>query len=622
MSDALLAIDKLSTHSTNSINLNNIDFKLEQSEVHALIGERGVGKGLFVNVLLGTEKAFDGTIRFLDSDISSKVGDISKTKINFLIKDPMLAEGLTIHENFFLIKRNKQNMFQIIHHRKLKKQITEIFKQLKIDFGNKQYVHQLTAEEKKELEIAKLYYYNPDIVVMFEPTENLTKKSRQLFFRLVNKLKKNGTGIIYVTNKWEEALKIADNISVIYEGELIGKMIASDAKKEPVKLLKLLSGLKTTEGFGQDSEILHKETEEVIDAIFKATEFLTSNYELNDVLNMLGKYACRIMNSDGCNIYLTDEKTKTIMDIISFSKFDETKTELKTEIVMDIMESKTYYYRNSEEESFGALFKTVKNVKAILCYPIIIRSRNTALLEVFYQARCTQTNKQLRYLKTLSKQAAIAIDNTRLLGKSALLQETHHRIKNNLQTITSIIKMQKNNYHKTKTQNVDVVIDDIISRIKSIAAIHDLLSKDVEGRSIVNMKEVINSLLAFYIIEDKPGVSFDLDDIFIPYNKTTSVSLIINELLNNCINHAFIDKNDGIIRITCKELKDSFLISIHDNGIGLPGGFSIEKLNSLGLFIVNSIVKYDFNGSFDVFNEDGTHAIIKIPKEKLLLSKA
>jgi len=622
MSNQLLEINSVSTFSGNTVNLKNVSISLAPSEVHALIGERGVGKGLIVDVLLGTEKQFDGNIIFNDKNITYKVGDISKTEINFLIKEPMLADGLRVYENFFLIKDNNRNFFQTINHLRLKKQVKETFDQLNISIDIKAYIHELTAEDKKVLEIAKLYFYQPDVVVMFEPTENLTKNSKEIFFDLLKKLKQNGTGILYVTDKWEEGLQIADKISIMFEGEIVGTLPTEKAKKNPVKLLQLMSGFNINRNMDKDLKIIQEENEEVIDAIFTATEYLTSNYELNDILKMLCKYSCKIMNSKGCSIYLIDDSTRTIMDHISYSEDDFQISQLKPETIMKIMKENTYYYKNSKDSDFPGLFRRNTSSQTILCYPVLIRSNKTALIEAAYDDIFLHNDKQLRYLKTLARQAAVAIDNTRLLGKSTMLQETHHRIKNNLQTITSIIRMQKNNYKKKGYHNVDLLLDDIVSRIKSIAIIHDLLSQDQEGRSIVNVKKLINALLAFYVLNGKPEIILCLQDIFIPYNKTTSISLIINELINNCIKHAFDNIEKGKIYISCQEQEEVFYISIKDNGKGLPPDFSIHELKSLGLFLVKSIVINDFSGSFDIYEDNGTMALIKIPKEKLLLSKA
>ena len=622
MHNSLLEISSLTTFTNNSINLTEVNFSLEKSQIHSLIGERGVGKSVFVNCLLGKEKKFVGSIKYKGEEVSEILDDINRKKINFLIKEPMLADGLKVYENLFLIKDDNQSLFQRINHRALKKKTEEIFRQLNVTIDYRKFVHELTVEEKKVLEIAKLYHYKPDIVVMLEPTESLSKKSREIFFNLIKKLQENGTGIIYVTNKWEEALKVADKISIIYEGKIIEQLPSSEARKNPVKLLQLISGQPVNKHIEDEYELIQQENEDVIDAIFKATEYLTSNYELNDVLMMVCKYSSKIMNASSSSVYLIDDSTHTVMDFISHEKKKDYFSQLKTNVVMEIMKKDKPFYSSSAELDFDKKFKQNKKIKSILCYPILIRSNKTALVVASYDVIFSYEEKHLKYLKTLSKQAAIAIDNTRLLGKSTLLQETHHRIKNNLQTITSLIIMQKNNYKKTHNQNFDELIEDIVSRIKSIAVIHDLLSKDVEGRSIVNTKELINALLSFYVINGQPEIQLDLEDIFIPYNKTTSVSLIINELLNNCTKHAFKDIENGIIEISCKEIKEELTIKVSDNGKGLPEDFKLADLKSLGLFFVNSIVKYDFTGKFEIYNNNGTTAIIRIPREKLLLSKA
>jgi len=97
----------------------------------------------------------------------------------------------------------------------------------------------------------------------------------------------------------------------------------------------------------------------------------------------------------------------------------------------------------------------------------------------------------------------------------------------------------------------------------------------------------------------------DLDDIFIPYNKATSLSLIINELVTNSFKHAFIGLDSGIITIHCKRFDELIFISVHDNGRGLPADFDITKIDSLGLSILQGIVTNDFQGEMKIKGEIG-----------------
>jgi len=615
----ILEVKDLNTRTKNGIDLHGINFSLKESELHALIGERGVGKGLFVDVLLGKEKSFSGEIFFQGKKIEKSFEQIQRKEAFFLLRRPSLANDLTVYENIFLMEDPKK-IFRLFSRRKLKKRSDALLAELGLGVKSKTFVNTLTNEEKKNVEIAKMYYFKPPVVVLLEPTEYLTKASRELLLKVIRELKEMGTGFIYVTNKWEEALQYADRLTVISSGRLKGEMLSCEAKKRPEKLISLISGFSSKTNSTSEKDLIHSDTDDIIEAVFKAAEFLTSNYELNDVLSMLTRYSTKILESDGCNVYLIDEKSQSIIDIIGYKRRDEIYTTIKPEAVMDIMRKDSLYHNNADSDDFSKLFKRINHVKTVICYPVLIRSHYTALIEVFYQDKYIQTEKQKKILLALSKQAAVAIENTRLLGKSTLLQETHHRIKNNLQTIISLIKLQKSNFHRSPEKNIDKLVNNVVLRIKSIAIIHDLLSKDVVGRSIVNIKTLILALLKFHMLDERPEIITRIEDIFIPYNKTTSIALIINELINNCYKHAFKEPENGVIRITCKKTDEQLEISIEDNGVGLPKGFNIDKLNSLGLFIVNSLVKNEFNGTFFFSGEDGTKLIIRIPRERILIS--
>ncbi|MEW9678067.1 histidine kinase dimerization/phosphoacceptor domain -containing protein [Lentibacillus sp. L22] len=136
-------------------------------------------------------------------------------------------------------------------------------------------------------------------------------------------------------------------------------------------------------------------------------------------------------------------------------------------------------------------------MKTIICIPVLIRSQVTGIIQVYYEDFYVYSSDESRYLAALARHAAMAIEDTRLMGRSALLQESHHRIKNNLQSIVGIISLQRNFVQQNATQSVNDILDNIISRIKSISAVHDLLSKDKLGRSIINVKEIIEEIISY-----------------------------------------------------------------------------------------------------------------------------
>jgi len=185
-----------------------------------------------------------------------------------------------------------------------------------------------------------------------------------------------------------------------------------------------------------------------------------------------------------------------------------------------------------------------------------------------------------------------------------------------------LISLQKKFLKKNENVSIESfenILGDIISRIKSIAAVHDLLSKDELGRSIINLKQIVNKVLeyaAYPNINKKIDINLNLEDIFIPYNKATTIMLIVNELLTNCYEHAFIDREKGSIEIQCQKIEEGIFLSVKDDGIGLPDNFDIKDKDkrSLGLSIVYSIIFNEFHGSFKLIRrKPGTEVRIILP---------
>jgi ribose transport system ATP-binding protein len=243
----------------------------------------------------------------------------------------------------------------------------------------------------------------------------------------------------------------------------------------------------------------------------------------------------------------------------------------------------------------------------------LIRSHVSGIIQLSfsYKKNYNYSEEESIYLSTLAKQAAIAIEDTRLMGRSTLLQESHHRIKNNLQYIISLITLQKDFINNNPQQNMEDILETIISRIKSIAAVHELLSKDSLGRSIINLYDIFNVIINF-LNNSKLEIKIDLEDIFISYAKASPIALVFNEILSNCIEHGF-DDNSGIIEISSYHENQNIKLIIKDNGKGLPDNFKIEEQDSLGLSIVYSIIKNQFKGEINLTSNNGTKVEIIIP---------
>ncbi|TDO93857.1 ribose transport system ATP-binding protein [Halanaerobium saccharolyticum] len=609
MSESIFEINKLTTFDDDWSKIEDVNLKLESGNIFALVGETGAGKTTFVNVLAGIIDDYDGEIIYKNRLLTKKE---QKNIFGFIYQKSTLINKMTIAENLFFVDFPTRKIGPFISWKQVKKKAKEYLDYFDIDFDLNKNVGVLTSEEKKIIEFIKVFIKDPEIIILHEPTTNLSIDSLDKLYSIIKKLREKNKIIIYVTKQWEEGLKVADKIAVLTKGKIAGVLEAEEAKKNPKKLLNLFLGI-------YDERVKKDETPDVIDSIFKAAEFLTSEYELKDVLKFLAEKVTEIMGADSCVINLVDEKTETIIDRIEFKKTQNKIPQIKKDKIFEITKDNKLFYTNSREKGFNFLFDGDSyGINTVIMSSVLIRSQLASVIKLHYRNIYVYSEIEWKYLSTFARQAAIAIEDTRLMGRSALLQESHHRIKNNLQSIISLISIQKDFLKEdVDYDSVINILNDIMSRIKSIAAVHDLLSKDKMGRSIINIKEIINKVLdfaAYPSLNREIKIKKELEDIFIPYNKATTIVLIVNELVANCYEHAFSDQDFGKIIVKCKKINDRISLVIQDNGKGMPEDFDVENSTTLGLSIVYSIINNEFNGKID-FNalDKGTKVTIKIP---------
>ncbi len=600
MSENILQIENMNTEI-----LNEVSLCLKKGEVHSIIGLGSSGKRHLIDGFIGKIE-IKGDIYYKNEPVQFDLLSLKEKSVDFIYNTSVLYKNFSVAENIAAYNYPLLNYLPLINYKKVNKKGREVLDKLNFDFDCSIKVKNLPIKEQKIINIAKVFMNEPEVIIMHEPTEELDGNYIKLMNEFINEFKDKGGSILYISRQWEEALKITDRISVLFEGRIIGTQQAQEAKENPKRLMDMINGGRV---FDRESELKEGKSSKFLDGVYKAAEYLTSKYELEDVLKLLAEHVIEIMNADGCRINLLEETTKEIIDTVNYTKTDNIKAVMKKDVISEILKNNDIYYATVREKGFHLLFENINNVKTVICVPVFIRSLVTGFVQVYYQDIYTYSEKESKYLSTLAREAAIAIENTKLMGKSALLQESHHRIKNNLQYIISLIKLQKD---FTDGKSIEDVLANSISRIKSIASVHDLLSKGEFGKSIINAKELINTIIDF-LKNDKIKIISELDDIFIAYNRASAIALVINELLNNSIEHAFKDQKLGIIKIVCSRQNDSIYLTVNDNGQGFSDNFDFNQTNSLGLTIIHSIVIKQFRGEINLYNEGGAKIEIILP---------
>jgi PAS domain S-box-containing protein len=199
-----------------------------------------------------------------------------------------------------------------------------------------------------------------------------------------------------------------------------------------------------------------------------------------------------------------------------------------------------------------------------------------------------------------------------LREKEALLQEVHHRVKNNLQIISSLLGLQAASVEDERA--VDILRDSR-GRIRSMAFIHEKLyeSKDLAK---IDFSEYIRDLTAALMgsysgSASRISLKLDLEEVHLGVGTALPCGLIINELVSNCIKHAFPDGRQGEIRIALQSLPpDKYELIVADNGAGLPKELDYRKSKSLGLRLVTNLTELQLSGTLDVQRSNGTEVKI------------
>jgi two-component system, sensor histidine kinase PdtaS len=202
-----------------------------------------------------------------------------------------------------------------------------------------------------------------------------------------------------------------------------------------------------------------------------------------------------------------------------------------------------------------------------------------------------------------------------LLSKDATIREIHHRVKNNLQTVAALLRLQAR-----RTNNVEgrEALIESVRRVSSIALVHDALSMSVDEE--VNLDEVVDRILP--IMNDVATVDTPIrinrvgDLGVLDADRATALIMVITELVQNAIEHAFdASSTQGCVTIRAERSARWLDVVVHDDGRGLPDGFSLEKSDRLGLQIVRTLVSAELDGSLGMHDvpSGGTDVVLRVP---------
>lgn len=224
MSVPALVLKDLNKYMSEDFSLCNINLDLYYGEVHAIVGENGSGKSMIINVISGIFKRDSGYIYMDGQEImANSVYEAKKMGIHSVFQDVALYPNLTVAENVFADKMPSKNKhFCSLDFDKLFFDCNALFKKLNIDIDPHILISRLGFAQKHLIELVKAYISDAKIILFDEPSAAFTLVEKAILFKIIKELKQKNKAIFYITHFLDEIEVIADRVTVIYQGKIIG----------------------------------------------------------------------------------------------------------------------------------------------------------------------------------------------------------------------------------------------------------------------------------------------------------------------------------------------------------------------------------------------------------------
>lgn len=425
----------------------------------------------------------------------------------------------------------------------------------------------------------------------------------------------------------EEAYESMLAVPLLARNEVFGVIsVRTHAPKEYQQdEIRLLSGIAShlAGALNQLSRIEQLErTATQVATLSEISRTLTGNLYLEEVLQLLVHMTARTMGYKIVTVMLLEEERGVLEVKATQAESEEYRkkpplrvgesiagravAEDRIIVVPDVRAHPDYRFPDLAQR---------EGLHSMVCVPMRVREKVIGVLNCYTERPHLFSDEELRALEAVASQAALAIDHAKLMVRSAILQEMHHRVKNNLQQIASLMRLQM---HYSRYKTIDEVIHDSLSRILAIAQVHELLSR--EDLDMVSLRKIASGILhntkqALIPPGKQVHSRVDGDDVLLPLQQATAVALILNELIQNAIEHGFRDKEVGHISVQVQGADGQATLTVSNDGAPLPPHFDANKSNTLGLKIIDNLTRGTLRGKFTMVSHDGqTIAQLTFPR--------
>jgi two-component sensor histidine kinase len=357
-------------------------------------------------------------------------------------------------------------------------------------------------------------------------------------------------------------------------------------------------------------------------AVREISQAIAEARDQNDTLELITRRTTEVMHVDSCSIYLYDPPADKLVLAASTglnragighyslphgAGLTGWAAEYREAIAVTdaFMDPRFYRILGSGESKFPSL----------MAMPLVSRDKVIGAANVQTVERHEFTEDEIELFGFISELAATALEKAQLVH-TALVKEMHHRVKNNLQTIAMLLRLQLG---QDKALSPQDILNESINRVLSIATVHEILSEAVADEvDILDLIERVSRTISGNMINPTADISIIVhgDEVLLDSQRATGLTLVANELLQNAIEHGLADRARGKITVNLTQTHNCLTLNVTDDGCGLPADFDLETDLGLGLNIVRTSVLEDMQGTFLIgphSNGPGTEVQISVP---------
>lgn len=425
----------------------------------------------------------------------------------------------------------------------------------------------------------------------------------------------------------EDSFESILSVPLVFNNELIGvvnvrTLAPREYTKSEVRLLSSIASqvagaivkARRTRQLERAASHLHNLSE--------VSQAITSNMYIDEMLRMFVEMVARTMGFSVCTVMLLDHERKKLS--IKATQSDRAEYTDKPSLEVGdsvagqaVIENRVITVRDVRQHPNYKFADVAAQVGlcSMAAVPLVFKGEVMGVLNCYTSKPHEFNQEELATLQALGVQAALAIQATKLTVRSAVIQEMHHRVKNNLQQIASLVRLQA---RFSRFMTVEEALNDTFSRIMAIAAVHELLLReDLEHVSVNQVAEQILTATKLSVVAPGKTVRSEVTgpEVLLTLKQATNLALVLNELVQNAVEHGFADRDEGRIRVDLQEVGGLVSVEVVNDGRPLPDGFDPTKGDRLGLRIVTDLVTAGLGGTFDMRNGDGIVATVRFPRE-------